>query len=483
MAATSAIKSKSSALRARLSHPLLDSDGHLLEYVPVLNEYLQKAGGKDAIRAFRNGFKSAYLGMDWYALSPAERREQWARRPPFYMVPASNTLDLATALLPRLLYERLDELGFDYTVLYPSMGLQPPIFAEADTRRLCCRVFNDYYADLFTEFGDRMTPAAVIPMHTPQEAIDELDYAVGKRGLKVVMLPTYIKRPIAAVGNTQEAARYAFRLDTYGIDSEYDYDPVWTKCQELGVVPTFHSPGEGWGSRTSISSFVYNHIGHFGASGEASAKSLFLGGVTRRFPRLKFLFLEGGVGWARSLLADLVGHWEKRNINEVTKYDPRRMDRERLADLFHRYGGKLYRESAAGREAAQFGTKVEDPAMVDEFALCAIGSKEGVRDLFVPNFYFGCEADDPVTASAFDVKRNPFGARLNVVFGSDIGHFDVPEMNEVTQEAWEMVERGMITEEDFRDFVFANPARLWTAVNPDFFKGTPVEGAVRSLGK
>jgi hypothetical protein len=99
----------------------------------------------------------------------------------------------------------------------------------------------------------------------------------------------------------------------------------------------------------------------------------------------------------------------------------------------------------------------------------------------VPNFYFGCEADDPVTSSAFDVKRNPFGARLNAVFGSDIGHFDVPEMNEVTEEAWEMVEHGMITEEDFRDFVFANPARLWTAVNPDFFKGTSVEEAVRSL--
>jgi predicted TIM-barrel fold metal-dependent hydrolase len=478
MAAT---KSKSAALRARLNHPVLDSDGHLLEYVPVLTEYLQKAGGNDAVKAFRAAFKTTYLGLDWYKLSSAERREQWARRPPFYVVPARNTLDLATGLLPKLLHERLDEFGFDYTVLYPSMGLHAPMFAEPEIRRMSSRALNDYYADLFTEYGDRMTPAALIPMHTPQEAIAELDYAVGQRGLKVVMLPTYIKRPIAAASKSPEAARYAFRMDTYGIDSDYDYDPVWAKCQELGVVPTFHSPGEGWGSRTSISSFVYNHIGHFGAVGEASAKSLFLGGVTRRFPKLKFLFLEGGVGWARSLLADLVSHWEKRNINEVTKYDPRGMDREQLASLFQRYGGKLFRPAAAGREAVQFGTNVEDPAVLDEFARCAITGKEGVRDLFVPNFYFGCEADDPVTASAFDVKRNPFGARLNVVFGSDIGHFDVPEMNEVTEEAWEMVEHGMITEADFRDFVFTNPARLWTAVNPDFFKGTPVEGAVRNL--
>ncbi|HXR35932.1 MAG TPA: amidohydrolase family protein [Candidatus Binataceae bacterium] len=476
-----ATKSKSAALRARLSHPVLDSDGHLVEYVPVLGEYLQKAGGNDAVKAFRTAFKTTYLSLDWYKLSPAQRREQWARRPPFYVVPAKNTLDLATALMPKLLHERLDELGFDYTVLYPSMGLHAPMFADPEIRHLSCRALNDYYADLFTEYGDRMTPAALIPMHTPQEAVAELDYAIGKRGLKVVMLPNYIKRPIAAAGKYPEAGRYAFRLDTYGIDSDYDYDPVWAKCQELGVVPTFHSPGEGWGSRTSISSFVYNHIGHFAAAGEASAKSLFLGGVTRRFPKLKFLFLEGGVGWARSLLADLVGHWEKRNINEVTKYDPRRVDREQLAGLFQRYGGKLFREAAVGRESAQFGTNIEDPAMLDEFARCAITSKEGVRDLFVPNFYFGCEADDPVTASAFDAKRNPFGARLNVVFGSDIGHFDVPDMSEVTQEAWEMVEHGMISEDDFRDFVFANPARLWTAVNPAFFKGTPVESAVSSL--
>ena len=44
-----------------------------------------------------------------------------------------------------------------------------------------------------------------------------------------------------------------------------------------------------------------------------------------------------------------------------------------------------------------------------------------------------------------------------------------------------MVEHGMISEDDFRDFVFANPARLWTALNPDFFKGTPVEGAAAAL--
>jgi hypothetical protein len=57
----------------------------------------------------------------------------------------------------------------------------------------------------------------------------------------------------------------------------------------------------------------------------------------------------------------------------------------------------------------------------------------------------------------------------------------VVDMSEVTEEAWELVEHGLLTEEDFRDFVFANPVRLHTALNPDFFKGTVVESAVARL--
>ena len=44
-----------------------------------------------------------------------------------------------------------------------------------------------------------MTPAAVIPMHTPDEAIEELEYAVTQLGLKVVMLGSLATRPIPDV--------------------------------------------------------------------------------------------------------------------------------------------------------------------------------------------------------------------------------------------------------------------------------------------
>jgi hypothetical protein len=42
-----------------------------------------------------------------------------------------------------------------------------------------------------------------------------------------------------------------------------------------------------------------------------------------------------------------------------------------------------------------------------------IAGKEDFRELFLKPFFFGCEADDPVTASAFDTLRNPFICALS----------------------------------------------------------------------
>ena len=85
---------------------------------------------------------------------------------------------------------------------------------------------------------------------------------------------------------------------------------------------------------------------------------------------------------------------------------------------------------------------------------------------------------DPMTAWAFDRHGHH---RLHPIFSSDVGHFDVPDMAEVLGEAWELVEHGLVDEDNFREFVFANPARLHTTLNPDFFKGTVVDDAVAKL--
>ncbi len=485
------MKSRSSQIHSRLGHPVIDSDGHLFEFYPMFLDYLKQTGGSALADRLTKAFANSVVGNLWFRLTPEERRERRITRPGFWSVPTRRAEDLATTILPRLLYERMEEIGLDFTVLYPGLGIGAVHMGDEDLRRAACRALNRMFADLYRGYTDAMTPAALIPMHTPAEAIEELDFVVGELGLKVVMMPGYVKRPIGEIARKlPEAARYAFWLDTYAVESEHDYDPVWEKCLELKVAPTFHSLGTGLGSFTTTTSFMYNHIGHFAAAGEMICKSLFLGGVTRRFP-LKFAFLEGGVGWARSLLAGLEGHWKKRNVEALANYDPRNLDLKRFGELMVRYGDELtqgYGHSLTLSDVAHrflpmafkaFDTELpsQDLRLLDEWKDCGIERPEDIAKLFSA-FYFGCEADDPVTTSAFDSKHNPLGARLNAVFGSDIGHWDVPDMTEVLEEAYEPVEEGLMTEQDFKDFVFTNPIKLWTAGNPDFFKGTRVEESV-----
>ena len=48
-------------------------------------------------------------------------------------------------------------------------------------------------------------------------------------------------------------------------------------------------------------------------------------------------------------------------------------------------------------------------------------------------------------------------------------------------EAYELVEGGLLTHEDFRDFTFANAVRLWGTQNPKFFEGTAVAKAAAEV--
>ncbi len=477
--------SKSAAVRARLRHPVIDSDGHSVEFEPAVMDYLRHIAGPRVVERYKterfNGMAASLSGLlNWHRLTPDERRDQRAAVPPWWALPTKNTLDRATAMLPKLLYERLDDIGLDVTVLYPTLGLFAPHMDDEEIRRAACRAFNAYHADIFREYADRLIPVAVIPMHTPQEAIEELEYAVTTLGMKAVMLAGHVVRPIPFVARTTpEAARFAYWLDTFCLDSAYDYDPVWAQCVALKVAPTFHSAAMGWGSRTSLSTYMYNHIGHFAEAGEALCKALFFGGVTRRFPTLKFAFLEGGVSTGARIYADLVARWKKRNAAALENYNPANLNIELLLELCRRYGDKV----TAGR-LESIGTMInlqEAPEERDDFRRCGITQAEDIKDLFVPHFYFGCEADDPMNATAFNTRANPFGAKIRAVFSSDIGHWDVPDMTEVTAEAYELVEHGVITAEDFRDFVFTNPVTLWTGLNPDFFTGTVVEKQVEEL--
>ena len=88
-----------------------------------------------------------------------------------------------------------------------------------------------------------------------------------------------------------------------------------------------------------------------------------------------------------------------------------------------------------------------------------------------------CSSRSGSTTTASAILSGPTDA----IFGSDIGHFDVPDMLEVLPEAYELIEDGLITQDDFRDFTFANAVRLWGTQKPKFFEGTAVAKAAAAV--
>jgi predicted TIM-barrel fold metal-dependent hydrolase len=357
-------------------------------------------------------------------------------------------------------------------------------FLDVDDPELAaalCRATNRFHARAFAKYADRMTVGAIIPMANPDVAVAELRYAAQELGLKAAVISAYARRPIPKIEREHgKVSPRVFRFDHFGIDSEYDYDPFWQACLDVGIAPVAHSSVQYHDLSRSVSSYVFNHIDGISKCHEALAKSLFLGGVTHRFPDLRVGFLEGGVAWAAGLYTGLLGHWEKRHDPEILTLDPDRLDVDALMAYVDSHGDDEMR-AGADRLRSWFSAPSGRPAQLDEFAAAHVSTPADIRDKFVPNFYFGCEADDPLIAWAFNSRVNPLDARLRVVFGSDISHWDVPDMTHPVAEAWELVEHGTITEDDFRDLTFVNPVRLHASMNPRFFAGTVCEAAVDAV--
>jgi predicted TIM-barrel fold metal-dependent hydrolase len=448
-------------IRRQLAHPVVDADGHLVEFMPMVIDCLREVADDAVADRFVRFRRSPFAAGGFLPTRV------------FFGNPLG--LDRMTVMLPELLHRRLEEIGLDFALLYPTSGLSILSNMDDELRQASARALNTYYARVFADSRDRLEPVAVIPTFSPHEAVAELDYAVGTLGLKAVVMSGVVPRTIRPDGSA------ASWVDTLGHDSLHDYGPLWARCVDLGVAPAFHGIGYGWGSRVSDRNYVYNHLGNFAAAQEAACRSLVMGGVTMRHPRLRVSFLEGGVTWAAQLYADLLGHYDKRNKDVVEQFDPARFDASLAGELFDEFAVGHLREY---RHRVEEGARpLVNPDVArhgfDDFAESGIGGPDDIVDIFVRQLAFGCEADDPMNGLAFDRRRLPHGIQLNAMFASDIGHWDVPDLREVLPEAWELVEGGHLDEAQFSDFACGNVVRVLTDMNPRFFEGTAVADEVR----
>ena len=458
-------------IRARLDHPVVDADGHMIECTFAVLDFVRQVGGMEIANRYEDQLKLDPTGSG--------RRAVWVGNS------GPGSIDRATAMLPKLYRARLDEAGIDYGVVYGTLALSVLRVDDDELRPVVFRAMNMLYADMFKEVSDRLTPAALIPMSDPDEAVSELEFAVNELGLKAIVVNTMLQRPAPEVlAEAPHLAHLSLDLTSPGIDVGRVYDPVWAKCVELGVVPSCHNAFRGRGStHGSPSNYCFNSLNSFGHGSEFFCRSLIFGGVPHRFPDLKFCFLEGGAGWAAQLYNSLFEYWEKRKLDSLSRnLDPAKLDIDLLVEMAKIYGDERLTPERIRAEPHQPGTTqlFVPPEELDDFAGTGINGGRDILRIFDNNFYFGSEADDRMTAVAFDTKLNHYGAKMNAVLGSDIGHWDVPDMTKVMVEAYELVDDGFMDEEAFREFTYGNVVRMHAGMNPAFFKGTIVEQEVAS---
>ena len=192
----------------------------------------------------------------------------------------------------------MDELGCDVSVVYPSTGLaffQLPIGGAAPG---ACRALNRYHRDAFDGCTDRLVPVAAVPANDPGRkrsrswSTQSVELGLSRRGHPELYPPTGSGITRACGRRRPSAGRSGSTPTASTPSTTTTRSGAVHRARRLGRHP---QPGQRHSaSVASPTNWVYNHIGHFAASGEALCKSLFLGGVTRRFPELRVGILEGG---------------------------------------------------------------------------------------------------------------------------------------------------------------------------------------------
>jgi predicted TIM-barrel fold metal-dependent hydrolase len=161
----------------------------------------------------------------------------------------------------------------------------PLLISDPGLRKVCYRAYNDWLAEFCATAPDRLVGAGLIPIDAPKDAADEVRY-LAHVGLRTGMFL---------------AARVEVPL------WEADWEPLWDALAETGVVIGFHLGG---GLRTvTFTGPKATQPGNMGVRVACSTlqmdeplAALIFGGVLERYPRLRLVLAETGIGWLPYML-------------------------------------------------------------------------------------------------------------------------------------------------------------------------------------
>jgi predicted TIM-barrel fold metal-dependent hydrolase len=170
----------------------------------------------------------------------------------------------------------MDQLEFDYAVLFPTAGQRIGRIVDRDYAVGAARAYNDWLAETYLGRDSRFKGIAIVPMHDADAALEELRHAYTELGMSAVLFPAT------------------------GVHLNLGAKPYWSVYAEaarLGCPVVVHGGGH-WdlGMDTMNVSTGANAIGHPMSLAIALAEMLF-NNLFERFPGLRVAYLEGGPLW------------------------------------------------------------------------------------------------------------------------------------------------------------------------------------------
>jgi len=249
-------------------YQIIDADGHVRESISTLKQLIGPLGRRRALFVQDAWDRQVQESLGQYPASPQDQ--------------------LAA----------MDEDGIDVMVMYPTAGLGIGLIGEERLATAVAGAYNTWLHDFCQANPRRLKMVALLPPHDPQEGAQELRRAVTELGAVAAMLPTHVPlRP-----------DYGHRY----------WDTLYAEAERLDVALAFHHKSvHGELTDQRFHSFITVHtVGH-PVEQMMSLTSIIMGGVVERFPRLRFAFLEGGVGWVPFWMDRMDEEFEKRGAFEA----------------------------------------------------------------------------------------------------------------------------------------------------------------------
>ena len=265
-----------------LQPEIIDCDGHLIEHLDEMAEFLEPA-----IR------DSAFGRTNPGAAIPMSQASLWGTADGLHFPKVEALKD--GRLSPRKRVNAsdhrtgsaddwiayLEKSGMRHTVIFPTEGLNVGILSNPWYTASLCRSYNDYVASYYKDRDPRIHPIALIPMQDPAAAALELRRAVKELKFLGAMVPS-TGLPLH-------------------LGHEY-YWPIYQEASDLGCVLAVHGGSNRGIGIDTFTQLVASHMLHHPVPLMYAFVSFVYDGVFDKFPAIRWGFLEGGCAWLVLLL-------------------------------------------------------------------------------------------------------------------------------------------------------------------------------------